>query len=62
MAHHKDIIFNKPLKKVVHQEFCNWSIIHVAKQIRGGMVVKDCKLDVVVNNLRNEGIHYMYVG
>ncbi len=59
MAH---TILNKPLKNVVRQRFCDWSTSLVAEQVKSGIAPKDCKLDLSVGCLRDEGIHWIYAG
>jgi hypothetical protein len=57
-----DTVLNKPFKNVVHQRFCNWSASLVAEQVKSGIAPKDCKLDLSVGRLRDEGIHWIYAG
>ncbi len=57
-----DTVLNKPFKNVVCQWFCDWSASLVAEQVKSGIVPKDCKLDLSVGHLRDEGIHWIYAG
>jgi hypothetical protein len=57
-----DIVLNKPFKNVVRQRFCDWSASLVAEQVKSGISPKDCKLDLSVDRLRYEGIHWIYAG
>jgi hypothetical protein len=34
----------------------------VAEQVKSGIAPKDCKLDLSVGRLRDEGIHWIYAG
>jgi len=57
-----DTVLNKPFKNVVRQRFYDWSASLMAKQVKSGITPKDCKLDLSVGRLRDEGIHWIYVG
>ncbi len=57
-----DTVLNKPFKNAVRQRFCDWSASLVSKQVKSGIAPKDCKLDLSVGRLRDEGIHWIYVG
>ncbi len=57
-----DIVLNKPFKNVVCQRFCDWSASLVAEQVKSGIAPKDCKLDLSIGRLRDEGIHWIYAG
>jgi hypothetical protein len=57
-----NIVLNKPFKNVVRQQFCDWSASLVAEQVKSGIAPKDCKLDLSVGRLRDEGIHWIYAG
>ncbi len=57
-----DIVLNKPFKNVVRQRFCDWSASLMAEQVKSGIAPKDCKLDLSVGRLRDEGIHWIYAG
>jgi len=57
-----DTILNKPFKNAVHQRFCDWLASLVAEQVKSGITPKDCKLDLSVDHLRDEGIHWIYAG
>ncbi len=57
LAQVADIVLNKPFKNVVRQRFCDWSASLVAEQVKSGIAPKDCKLDLSVGRLRDEGIH-----
>jgi hypothetical protein len=57
-----DTVLNKPFKNAVCQRFCDWSASLVAEQVKSGIAPKDCKLDLSVGRLRDEGIHWIYVG
>lgn len=57
-----DIVLNKPFKNAVRQRFCDWSASLVAEQVKSGIAPKDCKLDLSVGRLRDEGIHWIYAG
>jgi hypothetical protein len=57
-----DTILNKPFKNAVRQRFCYWSASLVAEQVKSGIAPKDCKLDLSVGCLRDEGIHWIYAG
>jgi hypothetical protein len=54
-----DTALNKPFKNVVRQRFCDWSASLMAEQVKSGIAPKDCKLDLSVGRLRDEGIHWM---
>jgi hypothetical protein len=57
-----DTVLNKPFKNAVRQRFCDWSASLVAEQVKSGIAPKDCKLDLSVGRLRDEGIHWIYAG
>ncbi len=57
-----DTVLNKPFKNVVGQRFYDLSASLVAEQVKSGIAPKDCKLDLSVGRLRDEGIHWIYVG
>jgi len=57
-----DTVLNKPFKNAVRQRFCDWSASFVAEQVKSGIAPKDCKLDLSVGRLRDEGIHWIYAG
>jgi len=57
-----DIVFNKPFKNVLDQNYYNWSTSRIAEQIRGVIIAKDYKLDLSNNSLKNESIHWLYIG
>ncbi len=52
-----NIVLNKSFKNAVGQRFCDWSRNLVAEQVKSGIAPKDCKLDLSVGRLRDEGIH-----
>jgi hypothetical protein len=52
-----DTVLNKPFKNAVRQRFCDWSASLVVEQEKSGIAPKDCKLDLSVGHLRDEGIH-----
>ncbi len=57
-----DTVLNKPFKNAVRQRFCDWSASLVVEQVKSGIAPKDCKLDLSVSRLRDEGIHWIYAG
>ncbi len=57
-----DTILNKLFKSAVRQRFCEWSASLVAEQVKSGIAPKDCKLNLSVGRLRDEGIHWIYAG
>ncbi len=57
-----DTVLNKPFKNAVRQRFCDWSASLVAEQVKSGIAPKDCKLDLSIGRLRDEGIHWIYAG
>jgi hypothetical protein len=57
-----DTVLNKPFKNVVRQRFCDWLASLVAEQVKSGIAPKDCKLDLSIGRLRDEGIHWIYAG
>jgi len=57
-----DTILNKPFKNAIRQRFYDWSASLVAEQVKLGIAPKDCKLDLSVDRLRDEGIHWIYAG
>jgi len=57
-----DTFLNKPFKNAIRQRFCDWSASLVAEQVKSGIAPKDCKLDLSIGRLRDEGIHWIYAG
>ncbi len=57
-----DTVLNKSFNNVVRQWFYDWSASLVAEQVKSGIAPKDCKLDLSVGRLRDEGIHWIYAG
>jgi hypothetical protein len=57
-----DTVLNKLFKNAVRQRFYDWSASLVAEQVKSSIALKDCKLDLSVGRLRDEGIHWIYAG